>query len=309
VDEKPELTRIKGIGEARARWLADIFGARTAEELAQVEPDEIERRLKAAGGPGVSRRAIEGWVTEARALAANPEQEWKALASFVVDFEAPVNARAGEGGRTSVHHLEKDRTETWSGMEQERLCAWIFAQLPEPALEAAFADEDGSRAHAEDDRTAPPGPAAKTLNAELLVDGTGHGASPVPVDMGWSVAFEWSVEAERGLEADGEWCLDVLLQPLGAGAPVLRLRDAPVSVVARPGVESYRAHYEVVAGTVQASHCGVPYRAVAVLTYQSAASAHAHPAGFVQLGDLFFWHPSQGGSRPVGAGAVSRAPG
>ena len=102
-----DLTEIKGIGLHRQQWLKGSFGVCTFSDLAALTVDEVESRSKTEGG-GVGRKAIEGWIDEAKALveAASPEPKleaaavesgggasipsgetnWNSLASFRVDF-------------------------------------------------------------------------------------------------------------------------------------------------------------------------------------------------------------------------------
>ncbi len=314
MNENLNLARIRGIGPARVRWFEETFGIRTAAELARLSPDDIERELKASGQAKISRRAVEAWLTEAGALAAGAEQpvtatgsgsvDWKSLASFVVDFQAAASGEAADGLRTSVHHLERDRTETWPGIERERLCEWMLAQLPElPPSGKPEASEAPPEPSDAGPRAAAP---AERLSAEILLDHSRHGAEPIPIHAPWSVAFEWSVAAGAELQGDGEWRLDVVTQPLSQGAPPLRLRGSPVSVPADPQAKTYSERYDVAPGTVTPAHCGMPYRAVAVLTYRSSTSERAHPAGFVDLGELFFWHPGQLREAAAGVGLPPR---
>jgi hypothetical protein len=300
VNEERELARIKGIGAARARWLEDTFGARTAAELARLSPDDIERELKTQGKVGVSRHTIESWLAEAGALFAatgNAETgtgpadpEWKSLASFVVDFQEAASTEVADPFRTSVHYLEKDRTETWPGIEHERLCAWMLGQLPKLAPPEETSEPPPESRETAQERA---GPTAERFSAAIHINHSGAGVAPIPIHADWFVAFEWSVRSGADLGTGGEWRLDVLTQPLSQGAPPLRLRSGPVSISAHPQAKTYSERFDVAAGAVTPAHCGVPYRCLAVLTYRSPTSGQAHPAGFVELGELFFWHPGQ----------------
>jgi hypothetical protein len=282
MNEGHELSSIKGIGDARARWLEATFGARTVEDLAVLAPEAIEREVRAGGPLGVSRRAIESWVAQARALAApteqsargadahlTPDSDWKALASFVVEFQSPADGEAGDGVRTSVHYLERDRTQTWLGIDADRLSEWMLAALR--------ADAPGIGAVQE--LSPPDRPVVGRVHADLLTDDDVSRGGPIPADSAWSVVFEWSVEGAVAPEPGDEWRLDVVVQPLLPGAPSLRLRDAPVRVRAKPGVDSYRERYDVRPGIATTSHWGVPYRATALLGYAQRGERSPHPAG------------------------------
>jgi hypothetical protein len=150
-----DLTTIKGIGPARQQWLRESLGVRTFQDLTALSADEIESQLKAEGQVA-SRREIDGWLAQARELAAtaqsssqrvaelagtvggaanSPPEEggWRPFASFVVEFQASqVEGRTAEQ-RTTVHYMEVDRSKTWPGIEGKQLCQWILGQLGEEA--------------------------------------------------------------------------------------------------------------------------------------------------------------------------------
>jgi hypothetical protein len=273
MEQPHELSRVRGIGDARARWLEDTFGARTLEQLGALAPEEIEQRLRGEGRRAVSRPAIDAWVAEARELGKEqPNGEWGVVASFVVELQA-----SGDAMRTSVHHLEQDETELWSEIDWDRLCRWIEARLEQTAPEAPAVSS-----------VEPLRPATvKDLTAAIVAN---HDAVPpmhIPIDAPWSVTFEWSL---AGAEAtlDGEWQLDVSVHPVAPGPP-LRLREEPVRVSAQPGVESYRHGYEIAAGTVPPEHAGAPYRATALLSYCPQGMERPLLGGFVRLGMLQFY--------------------
>jgi len=145
-----DLTEIKGIGLHRQQWLKGSFGVCTFSDLAALTVDEVESRSKTEGG-GVGRKAIEGWIDEAKALveAASPEPKleaaavesgggasipsgetnWNSLASFRVDFQTRQAADRGEEQRTKVHHIETNSLKKWSGIQTDRLFQWIQNQL------------------------------------------------------------------------------------------------------------------------------------------------------------------------------------
>ncbi len=153
--KQDDLTVIKGIGPARQRWLKEVLGVHTWKDLAALSADEIEARLKTEGQV-VSRNEIERWLAQARDLAARPieeigpaetkeplvaaiDGEWKPFASFVVEFQARQGAGRQEVHRTTVHHMEADRSERWPGIETTQLCQWMLDQISEhirPELEA-----------------------------------------------------------------------------------------------------------------------------------------------------------------------------
>lgn len=141
-----DLTIIKGIGPARQQWLRQSFGVRTYADLAQLQPDQIENKLK-ADGQIARRKAIEEWVGQARALAANEgttavfplnrpllavsasDENWHPFASFVVEIQAREEEGRAAATRTAVQHIERDTNAIWPGIEREKLCQWIVAQV------------------------------------------------------------------------------------------------------------------------------------------------------------------------------------
>lgn len=146
-----DLTAIKGIGPARQRWLKESLNVHSYRDLAAVPVEEMESQLKAEGQV-VSRGEIDSWVAQAQelALAADPpargveladtevgrkagsparERGWQPFASFVVEFQAREPKGRAEERRTTVHHMEADRSEAWPGIEGERLCQWMLGQL------------------------------------------------------------------------------------------------------------------------------------------------------------------------------------
>lgn len=135
-----DLTTIKGIGPARQQWLRETFGIVSYADLAGLSADAIYERLKE--GQIASPTVIDSWIRQAQALAAAPaprpqpvneQPEWKPVASFVVEFQ-----QHEETGtlRTSVHHVEADRTHHWPGVQQAALCQWMTAQLGDHATAA-----------------------------------------------------------------------------------------------------------------------------------------------------------------------------
>lgn len=261
-----ELARIKGIGPATVAWLTSTFGVRNAADLAALDPDEIERRLTAMRRPKVSRADIESWVTEARTRVETPEEEVNdrvSFASFVVEFQAP--AGGGAPDRTSVHHLELDHTQSWDGVDCERLGAWIAARLPKPAAPAAVP------------RPAEPVPEPVPEPPEVPVaqEITGRAGSDAG---GAHVVVTWST-GEQDLP-DGEWLLDVLVAPIGARA---HAPSGTRSVRVPPGPDH---RYEV---RVPITGTDAPVRATALLRFHRSGSARALLAGSTDLGIIAPW--------------------
>lgn len=62
--------------------------------------------------------------------------EWKPFASFVVEFQARrVKGQTAEQ-RTTVHYMEADKSETWSGVEAGHSLQWMLDQLGERLQQA-----------------------------------------------------------------------------------------------------------------------------------------------------------------------------
>jgi hypothetical protein len=101
------LNRIKDIGLAREKWLNEQ-GIDTYVTLAGADPNWLYEQLKNEGKPPVSLEKIQGWVEEAKTLAAAPSQPepsitglpapsqncskitedgWKEFASFYITYE------------------------------------------------------------------------------------------------------------------------------------------------------------------------------------------------------------------------------
>lgn len=139
VDQRDDLTKIKGIGAVRQKWFASAFGVVTYAKLAALSVDEIEDRLKLEGKIP-SRNEIKAWLDQAKSLAAL-QSEWKPLASYVVEFQTRTLSDQTVERRTSVHYMEADTSMTWPGIEHEALCHWMNQQANLPESIAAEATE------------------------------------------------------------------------------------------------------------------------------------------------------------------------
>lgn len=65
--EHQVLTRIKGIGPVKQRWLKDSLKISTIRDLATCSVEQIESRLKAQGQT-FSRSEIKSWIEQAQKL-------------------------------------------------------------------------------------------------------------------------------------------------------------------------------------------------------------------------------------------------
>jgi hypothetical protein len=162
-EERDDLTKITGIGPARQSWLAEVFGARTYDDLAALSADDIKAQLKAESKP-YSRGEIDLWPPKAAELAAKAkmgvesdceqaepkpthspsekvrpeakvpipatrEEQWRQIAFFNVEFqERRVKGREIER-RTRVNYHETDQEVVWPGFQGEQICQWITERL------------------------------------------------------------------------------------------------------------------------------------------------------------------------------------
>jgi hypothetical protein len=335
MDERDELSEIPGIGPARAQWLEATFGVRSFRDLSALSADDLEEKLKAEGRPMVARKSIESWIAEARARAseekaparanASPKPAvrdgapgeapgWKPVASFVVEFQSTSDP-SEERWRTTVHHLEMDRNESWAGIDANALSQWMVQQLRRVREVEGPAAAEGDVEHPDAPTTgedspapggggdlgvAPEGPGLDDRLRAHVVDGDGvERANLIRIDKPWAVVFSWSLDGAVPDEA-GEWSLDVLLKRLGSGEP-LRVPEGPVRLSASgPRTDSeYRYRFGVPTGVVTSSHVDTPFRAWATVVYRSKDAGSAVIAGLVDLGLLRFYEPARGVNVPT----------
>lgn len=148
--QRDDLTLIKGIGEATDRWLKESFKVESFGDLAAISCSDIQAGLKSIGR-AASKNKIEEWLIQARELAGTPSRaqerddrseversagkpqkdSWKPFASFVVEFQARKGKNGSEKQRSTVHHVEADKNEKWTGIEGERLCRWMLERIGE----------------------------------------------------------------------------------------------------------------------------------------------------------------------------------
>jgi hypothetical protein len=311
-----ELHEISGIGPARARWLEESLHVRTLHDLAALSPQEVERRLKRAGGNKPPRSTIEAWIAEAQKHLAEEEpkvepsvpgrpksrrkETWKPVASFVVEFQSRAGSEASEPPaarwRTAAHHVEEDRDEAWPGWDFGALGGWMAGQLPTgPGSGAA---EEIVRVEDADAHERPgPGEVRAIPLAAHLIDGDGlTDSNLVRIDEPWTVIFTWPPGEPVDPSAGGEWWLDLLLTPVGASAP-LRVSEGSIRLPATdPGLgRDCRYRHVVPVGTVTRDHTDRVYRASATVLFVSGATDRAIRSGSTQLGIVRFYEPSGSG--------------
>lgn len=156
-----DLTKIKGIGRSRQQWFSQALAVRTYEQLAQLSADEVEGALRAAGKLP-ARSEIENWLTQARQLVspqplegaavaadaspdsratmpeegmdaaatAKKDEAWTPLASFVIEFQRPIDALDAPARRTAVHYIEVDKSAVWPGVALDQVHQWLADQVP-----------------------------------------------------------------------------------------------------------------------------------------------------------------------------------
>jgi len=157
-----DLTQITGIGAARQRWLAEVFGVRTYDDLAALSADAIEAQLNAESKP-YSRSEIELWPQEAAELATKKAQlsirttaessvsevgnspakesnskeamapraqggQWKPVATFIVEFQTRRTKDQVIEQRTKVNYHDTDQQVVWPGVESQRISRWMVEQ-------------------------------------------------------------------------------------------------------------------------------------------------------------------------------------
>jgi hypothetical protein len=137
------LTQIRGIGEARSRWLQESLGIHSVQDLASQSIDQIQEKLKAASY-GVARSEIEAWIAQAQRMVVKnlqpevpdsllttgqQEPEWKTIAQFFVDFQVRQSNGSIQERRTKVHYMKDGREAIWPEFEGQRSGQWMLEQL------------------------------------------------------------------------------------------------------------------------------------------------------------------------------------
>jgi len=208
VDDK-QLTLVVGIGDARARWFDEALGVNTLPQLAALDADEIEQRLRVATTRGVlpARGQIERWIADAGRLATAGEADepWHDLGSFVLEIEA-----RGDEQRTVAHHVEEDQTQCFDGLAPTELRQWIAERLAaRPAPTPAS--------------TPPAAPASAPAVDELRLTASVRdpaGGPPINVIRRtdpWRVRCEWYIDGPGAATLTGHWRLALLGEGQGPG--------------------------------------------------------------------------------------------
>jgi hypothetical protein len=150
--EHQVLTRIKGIGPVKQRWLKNSLKISTIRDLATCSVEQIESRLKAQGQT-FSHSEIKGWIEQAQKLIeAEPSAQeileapqltsnskslqlgieennhWKSFASFRIEFQSrKLDEKLEE--RTIIHYLEANQNKIWRDIKPEQIEQWMQEQM------------------------------------------------------------------------------------------------------------------------------------------------------------------------------------
>lgn len=148
------LTRIKGIGPVKQRWLKETLKIQTIRDLASLSIEQIELRLKAKGQT-FSHNEIKGWIEQAQHLIdAEPSaqeildsseltskskllqsaeaiegSQWKSFASFKVEFQSRQIEGEVEEQRTIINYLEANNSQDWAGISADQVQQWMLEQM------------------------------------------------------------------------------------------------------------------------------------------------------------------------------------
>lgn len=156
--EHQVLTRIKGIGPIKQRWLKEMLKIQTIRDLASLSIEQIESRLKAKGQT-FSHSEIKGWIDQAQQLInaepsaqemladsgltsnskslqstqeiedAEADTQWKSFASFKVEFQSRKGDGKIEEQRTIINYLEANKSQDWAGTNAEQMQQWMLEQM------------------------------------------------------------------------------------------------------------------------------------------------------------------------------------
>ena len=130
--------------------------------------------------------------------------------------------------------------------------------------------------------------------AAHLIDGDGlMDSNLVRIDEPWTVMFTWRPGEPVDPSAASEWWLDLLLTPVGTGAP-LRISEGSIRVPAidpGPGRDC-RFRHVVPVGTVTRDHTDHVYRASATVLFVSGPADRAIRSGSTDLGIVRFYEPA-----------------
>jgi predicted flap endonuclease-1-like 5' DNA nuclease len=276
VDDR-QLTRVAGIGDARSRWFHEAFGVRTLSQLAELDPGEIEQRLRAGTTRGVlpARRQIERWIDDAGRLATAGEADepWRELGSFVLQIEA-----RGDGRRTVAHRVEEDHTRCFDGLAPTELREWIAERLaPRPAPEPASAPSAAPAAAAGVDEL--------RLTASVRDPAGGPPINVIRRTDPWRVRCEWYVDGPGAAALTGKWRLALLGEGQGTGIEFEQPAPSLIALDGRTGpANPYVFAFDLAPGAINL--LGRPQAVLdltVALTHVSGAGTPGSIAAFADL--------------------------
>lgn len=104
-EERNGLTRIRGIGSTKRRWL-ELLGICDVRDLAGASADEIESRLRAQGHT-VTRSEIAGWIAQAQEFVAElPSQQAVVSPDTVVEASADLSLQEDKSSQPVIKSPE-----------------------------------------------------------------------------------------------------------------------------------------------------------------------------------------------------------
>jgi hypothetical protein len=272
-----QLTRVAGIGDARARWFDDAFGVRTLPQLAALDPGEIEQRLRAGTTRGVlpARGQIERWIADAgrMATAAEGDETWRELGSFVLQIEA-----CGDEQRTVAHHVEEDHTKCFDGLAPTELRDWIADRLaPRPAPEPASAPSAAPAAASGVDEL--------RLTASVRDPAGGPPINVIRRSDPWLVRCEWYIDGPGAAALTGKWRLALLGEGQGPGIEFEQPAPSLIALDGRTGpANPYVFAFQLAPGAINL--LGRPQAVLdltVALTHVSGAGTPGSLAAFADL--------------------------
>ncbi len=133
-----DLTKIRGIGEARQKILHRHLNINYYDDLIKLDIDNALQLLRKKS-EAVSRDMLQSWVEEAKQLSKREqtrslENGWQAAATFVVDYQEKVSSNEESIYRTTVHHIQPDNTRFWETVDSIEYHQWIKEQLEKTNL-------------------------------------------------------------------------------------------------------------------------------------------------------------------------------
>jgi hypothetical protein len=282
VDDK-QLTRVAGIGDARARWLEQSFGVTTLSQLAALDAGDIEQRLRDGTARGVlpARDQIERWVADAGRMAGDADDSvasWHGVGAFVLDVEARDDDAAVR--RTVAHHVEADESSCFEGVAPAELRRWIAERLAARPAPAPASDAAPSNAPA-----ATPAVDELRLTASVRDPAGGPPINVIRRTDPWRVRCEWYIDGPGAGALTGKWRLALLGEGQGPGLEFEQPAPALIALDGRTGpANPYVFAFHLAPGAIDL--LGRPQAVLdltVALTYVSGTGAPGSLAAFTDL--------------------------